>query len=237
MQQRERLHGGVVGERTRLCPSSRWAGSRILDSSSRIDQAAVAARRWSVRACAGDAVAETGMPSAAVAEDLDVLGDGVAPAHAGASEPASQVVLVAEAGEFGRGVLGAAVAANPSLRAMAGRASWRCRTSGTPSKHHRDLASPGRTGRGRIQRERSVGPDSPEYEPRPCPRGASFSRYTYSLSRVRHPYVRSPLPEMWRETRGRLGDPVPAWAEITADPERTARNHPLIFERAERWRP
>jgi nitrate reductase / nitrite oxidoreductase, alpha subunit len=69
----------------------------------------------------------------------------------------------------------------------------------------------------------SVGPESPEYEPRGCPRGASFSWYTYSPSRVRYPYVRGPLLEMWREARARLGDPVLAWAEITGDPERTAR--------------
>jgi nitrate reductase / nitrite oxidoreductase, alpha subunit len=69
----------------------------------------------------------------------------------------------------------------------------------------------------------SVGPDSPEYEPRGCPRGASFSWYTYSPSRVRYPYVRGPLLEVWREARARLGDPVLAWAEITGDPERTAR--------------
>ena len=69
----------------------------------------------------------------------------------------------------------------------------------------------------------SAGPDSPEYEPRGCPRGASFSWYTYSPSRVRYPYVRGPLLEMWREARARLGDPVAAWAEITADPQRTAR--------------
>ncbi|HET9966987.1 MAG TPA: nitrate reductase subunit alpha [Streptosporangiaceae bacterium] len=69
----------------------------------------------------------------------------------------------------------------------------------------------------------SVGPDSPEYEPRGCPRGASFSWYTYSPSRVRYPYVRGPLLEIWREARARLGDPVLAWAEITGDPERTAR--------------
>jgi nitrate reductase / nitrite oxidoreductase, alpha subunit len=69
----------------------------------------------------------------------------------------------------------------------------------------------------------SVGPDSPEYEPRGCPRGASFSWYTYSPARVRFPYVRGPLLEIWREARSRLGDPVLAWAEITADPERTAR--------------
>ncbi len=68
----------------------------------------------------------------------------------------------------------------------------------------------------------SVGPDSPEYEPRGCPRGASFSWYTYSPSRVRHPYVRGPLLQMWREARVRLGDPVAAWAEISGDPERVA---------------
>src|SRR5690606_20456344 len=69
----------------------------------------------------------------------------------------------------------------------------------------------------------SVGPDAPEYEPRGCPRGASFSWYTYSPSRVRYPYVRGPLLDLWREARQRLGDPVAAWAEITGDPERAAR--------------
>ena len=66
----------------------------------------------------------------------------------------------------------------------------------------------------------SAGPDSPEYEPRGCPRGASFSWYTYSPSRVRYPYVRGVLLQMWREARARLGDPVAAWAEITGDPGR-----------------
>lgn len=69
----------------------------------------------------------------------------------------------------------------------------------------------------------SVGPDMPEYEPRGCPRGASFSWYTYSPSRIRYPYIRQPLLEVWREARQRLGDPVDAWAEITADPQRSAR--------------
>ncbi|SNY71205.1 nitrate reductase subunit alpha [Paractinoplanes atraurantiacus] len=64
----------------------------------------------------------------------------------------------------------------------------------------------------------SVGPDSPEYEPRGCPRGAAFSWYTYSPTRVRYPYVRGVLLEMYREARQRLGDPVAAWAEITGDP-------------------
>jgi nitrate reductase alpha subunit len=69
----------------------------------------------------------------------------------------------------------------------------------------------------------SVGPDSPEYEPRGCPRGASFSWYTYSPARVRFPYMREPLMRLWREARTRLGDPVAAWAEITADPAKTAQ--------------
>ncbi|GLZ02050.1 nitrate reductase subunit alpha [Actinoplanes sp. NBRC 103695] len=64
----------------------------------------------------------------------------------------------------------------------------------------------------------SVGPDRPEYEPRGCPRGAAFSWYTYSPTRVRYPYVRGVLLEMYREARKRLGDPVAAWAEITGDP-------------------
>lgn len=64
----------------------------------------------------------------------------------------------------------------------------------------------------------SIGSDCPEYEPRGCPRGASFSWYTYSPSRVRYPYVRGALLKLWREARKRLGDPVAAWAEITGDP-------------------
>lgn len=68
----------------------------------------------------------------------------------------------------------------------------------------------------------SVGPDSPEYEPRGCPRGASFSWYTYSPTRVRYPYVRGPLLQIWREALARLGDPVLAWADIVGDPQRTA---------------
>ena len=66
----------------------------------------------------------------------------------------------------------------------------------------------------------TVGADSPEYEPRGCPRGAAFSWYTYSPTRVRYPYVRGVLLEMYREAKARLGDPVDAWADIVNDPER-----------------
>jgi nitrate reductase alpha subunit len=69
----------------------------------------------------------------------------------------------------------------------------------------------------------SVGPDRPEYEPRGCPRGAAFSWYTYSPTRVRYPYVRGVLLEMYREAKARLKDPVRAWADIQADPERRRR--------------
>jgi nitrate reductase alpha subunit len=66
----------------------------------------------------------------------------------------------------------------------------------------------------------TVGPDRPEYEPRGCPRGAAFSWYTYSPTRVRYPYARGILVQMYREAKARLGDPVAAWADIQNDPER-----------------
>src|SRR5699024_613416 len=69
----------------------------------------------------------------------------------------------------------------------------------------------------------SVGEDRPEYEPRGCPRGAAFSWYTYSPTRVRYPYVRGTLLSMFREARKRLGDPVLAWAEIVQDPQKSHR--------------
>ncbi|GAB2841380.1 nitrate reductase subunit alpha [Actinocorallia aurea] len=69
----------------------------------------------------------------------------------------------------------------------------------------------------------SVGPDKPEYEPRGCPRGAAFSWYTYSPTRVRYPYVRGVLLDMYREAKARTGDPVTAWASIVSDGEAARR--------------
>ena len=67
----------------------------------------------------------------------------------------------------------------------------------------------------------SVGPDRPEYEPRGCPRGAAFSWYTYSPTRVRYPYVRGVLlGDVPRGQGPARGDPVEAWAHIVDDPER-----------------
>ncbi|MBO0744675.1 MAG: nitrate reductase subunit alpha, partial [Candidatus Dormibacteraeota bacterium] len=69
----------------------------------------------------------------------------------------------------------------------------------------------------------STGPDMPEYEPRGCPRGASFSWYTYSPLRLKYPYVRGSLLEMWRQARAETPDPVDAWAGIVDDPARSRR--------------
>ncbi|MFH8342713.1 nitrate reductase subunit alpha [Streptomyces sp. AM6-12] len=70
----------------------------------------------------------------------------------------------------------------------------------------------------------SVGADRPDYEPRGCPRGASFSWYTYSPTRVRHPHARGVLVEMFRDAKRRHGgDAVAAWAELTTDPEKRRR--------------
>ena len=66
----------------------------------------------------------------------------------------------------------------------------------------------------------SAGPDRPEYEPRGCPRGAAFSWYTYSPTRVRYPYVRGVLLEMFRAAKEQYGDPVVAWGSIVQDEER-----------------
>jgi nitrate reductase alpha subunit len=69
----------------------------------------------------------------------------------------------------------------------------------------------------------SIGAGSPEYEPRGCPRGAAFSWYTYSPTRIRYPYVRGVLLEMFREAKEQTGDPVEAWAAVVNDPERRRR--------------
>ncbi|WP_240938157.1 nitrate reductase subunit alpha [Nocardioides sp. JQ2195] len=69
----------------------------------------------------------------------------------------------------------------------------------------------------------STGADRPEYEPRGCPRGAAFSWYTYSPTRVRYPYVRGTLLQMFREAKSQHGgDPVRAWAHIVENPQRAA---------------
>ncbi len=61
-------------------------------------------------------------------------------------------------------------------------------------------------------------PDLPNHEPRGCPRGASYSWYLYSGTRVKYPLIRARLLEAWRESRATM-TPVAAWRAIVQDPE------------------
>jgi len=62
-------------------------------------------------------------------------------------------------------------------------------------------------------------PGMPNHEPRGCSRGASYSWYLYSASRLKYPMVRAPLLRLWREAR-RTMEPVAAWAWVSGDAER-----------------
>ncbi len=64
-------------------------------------------------------------------------------------------------------------------------------------------------------------PDLPNHEPRGCSRGASFSWYLYSNSRVKYPLVRKRLIKLWRDARATMS-PVAAWASIVEDPGKRA---------------
>ncbi|MGD9676906.1 MAG: nitrate reductase subunit alpha [Vulcanibacillus sp.] len=66
----------------------------------------------------------------------------------------------------------------------------------------------------------TTGPDMPEFEPRGCPRGASFSWYTYSPLRVKYPYIRGVLLEYWRDAVKGKNDFIEAWASIIEDEEK-----------------
>ena len=65
-------------------------------------------------------------------------------------------------------------------------------------------------------------PHLPPYEPRGCQRGISTSWYIYSPLRVKYPYARGVLLDLWRAARSRHRDPVEAWASIVEDDEARA---------------
>lgn len=69
-------------------------------------------------------------------------------------------------------------------------------------------------------------PGMPNHEPRGCSRGASYSWYLYSASRIKYPLVRGRLVKAWREARKTLG-PVEAWAVVAGDPE-TAKSYKSV---------
>ncbi len=63
----------------------------------------------------------------------------------------------------------------------------------------------------------------PPYEPRGCQRGISYSWYLYSPLRVKYPYIRGALLDLWKQARGAHEDPVEAWASLVRDPAKRAR--------------
>ncbi len=65
----------------------------------------------------------------------------------------------------------------------------------------------------------------PPYEPRGCQRGISFSWYIYSPIRVKYPYIRGVLSDLWREAKSKHPDPVEAWSSIVEDEASRRRYH------------
>ena len=65
----------------------------------------------------------------------------------------------------------------------------------------------------------------PPYEPRGCQRGISFSWYIYSPIRVKYPYIRGALSDLWQSARAEHKDPVDAWASIMEDDDKRRRFH------------
>jgi nitrate reductase alpha subunit len=63
----------------------------------------------------------------------------------------------------------------------------------------------------------------PPYEPRGCQRGISYSWYLYSPLRVKYPYMRGALMDLWREARSKFDDPVEAWKSLVENPEARQR--------------
>jgi nitrate reductase alpha subunit len=63
----------------------------------------------------------------------------------------------------------------------------------------------------------------PPYEPRGCQRGISFSWYLYSPLRVKYPYIRGALMDLWRKARAAHEDPVEAWKSLVSNRDFRAR--------------
>lgn len=63
----------------------------------------------------------------------------------------------------------------------------------------------------------------PPYEPRGCQRGISYSWYLYSPLRVKYPYIRGALLDLWEEANAEYDDSVEAWKSLVNDPEKRNR--------------
>ncbi len=57
----------------------------------------------------------------------------------------------------------------------------------------------------------------PPYEPRGCQRGITFSWYIYSPIRVKYPYMRGKLMDLWHTALDKYEEPVAAWTAIMED--------------------
>ena len=61
-----------------------------------------------------------------------------------------------------------------------------------------------------------ISQEIPPHEPRGCQRGISCSWYLYSPLRVKYPYVRGVLLDLWNEAKKKFpNDSVAAWNSIT----------------------
>ncbi|MEX1348020.1 MAG: nitrate reductase subunit alpha [Desulfobacterales bacterium] len=69
----------------------------------------------------------------------------------------------------------------------------------------------------------ACGDGYPNHEPRGCPRGATYSWYTYSPVRLKYPLMRASLLRMWRAALIEYTDPVRAWKSIASDAEKRRR--------------
>ena len=70
-----------------------------------------------------------------------------------------------------------------------------------------------------------IDPEIPPYEPRGCQRGITYSWYLYSPLRVKYPYIRGALVDLWRKARAAHADPVEAWTSLVSDGSARARWH------------
>ncbi len=71
---------------------------------------------------------------------------------------------------------------------------------------------------------RSSSPTSPGTSRAAASGGSCYSWYVYSPLRIKYPYVRGVLLDLWRQALGRSPDPVAAWASIVGD-ERLRRSY------------
>lgn len=71
-----------------------------------------------------------------------------------------------------------------------------------------------------------IDPTIAPYEPRGCQRGISYSWYIYSPIRVKYPYIRGALLDLWRKAlKEHKNDPVEAYKSIVSDPEKRKKYH------------